>query len=956
MKVIYVSIILFLSLVVTGCTNQNEINLEEQIQVKEDSIKSDKAEQSEVEDLRIAPDLEKSEEQEINSYVGYLTRIVPGMDEAYVEPSDLFFKDAHIPEESKILYTEIHRELRAKVGQNDDPVFNGDYEVVVLEDGRCYLVYCDYNIVGSTHELDVPGTVIDVSAAYEGRIFILYETEEGVSLRTFSSEGSVVSEEKFFYDDYNQMYFIPKDESHYYIMACNENETILDEYALDSSYYFLSAYSKSEKSTGEKTEKVASKTWSEQVLNVELSNNLLFVHMQDKGKDRSMNTLNMYNYDFDLLQSYKVPVTYTLKQITLNNDPDGKLIYQVYLSDGPNLYSFDVDSSSQFLYPLVSIIDNNKIYIDCMKSELTDFLENNYTGVNFYKGQNIIVKSSNNNYQVQIYTENKNEVTGLDSVIQVADHLIWFDNNNYTIEAVQPLNEKFDPTYETGFTKSLIGQNIFWNTVIEGIDGSVLYIDRVTKIITKVNKNGDVKRFFNLENIEKECDEEINLRDGNLEYILKEFEEALVFAIENKLFITNKESGVMEIVEAPDSLHYDKSNGKYGYDLSGDTYYYDFELKDFFIEYPFIKTSYKHLQYDDKFYLNFEEYYYDDEYSEYDFLNIRYEKFITIDTVEGEIKAIENKYITIADGVINIVKEYDQHLLYQVDQSGTQLISSIGVRDYDVSERGVLFTGYDNNSKAYFYDFENKELNVIDEGLCNGLALNGSLAVLIMENKELKVIDLESLKVNARNLQEFELDDYNNLIIKAGKTENTDFGILISSESHEIVCVDLHSLKQIDHYYGVDGIVTNQGDVVYIAGAYIVKYNVDEQKMVVIDYEIFPFGLMEYNEYVIYDIGFDGPGYFGITKIEGNSFEEYEEYDYVLSSIETPYSHRLYIYDNESRRLEHIITSHYLEMKIEDDGIRYYIGDTWDKDEVLSEGFYPLKKGASVFVQDEFYK
>ncbi|QOR34543.1 hypothetical protein IMX26_13820 [Clostridium sp. 'deep sea'] len=305
-----------------------------------------------------------------------------------------------------------------------------------------------------------------------------------------------------------------------------------------------------------------------------------------------------------------------------------------------------------------------------------------------------------------------------------------------------------------------------------------------------------------------------------------------------------------------------------------------------------------------------------------------------VDEDESDFKLIDYKFVQYESdyGVFNVIdckempthtviKQFETNQLVKITENAVTKPIDMAIRVYDISEKGILFSGYGKESLLYFYDYNQQRITTLySEGLVHDLVLKDNYAYFTVTNSDgnslikYDIIAGTSSQLKLKNLPvKFELGD--------------NYIALASKNSKEIKIINKKTLKIIDTFDGGD-FIWHKDYLYFNYSDFLVKYSPLDKTMIPIDESYNCFLLAVYNDFIytswqymetslsktsihesmIFTEGNDvWVDYYIITN--GNEFREYPTY--------------LHIYDANKKRFKFIAEAWRLKYKIVGNTVLY---------------------------------
>jgi len=188
------------------------------------------------------------------------------------------------------------------------------------------------------------------------------------------------------------------------------------------------------------------------------------------------------------------------------------------------------------------------------------------------------------------------------------------------------------------------------------------------------------------------------------------------------------------------------------------------------------------------------------------------------------------------------------------------------VRQYDVSSKGILYTGYEESQYAYFYDFDTNETHELySNEPCEALTLIDSYAYIVVKGSYIMNIDInesisqmKTVTINEIELLEFNEDSRNRAFYLCDN--ESEIAVYSRSYSDSLTFIFDTELKTLIDESKLKFHRLTEESAILSALGYIVSRDLEIGKDHIINYDLL-FGINLYYEgYIINNRAYEGPG------------------------------------------------------------------------------------------------
>ncbi len=286
-----------------------------------------------------------------------------------------------------------------------------------------------------------------------------------------------------------------------------------------------------------------------------------------------------------------------------------------------------------------------------------------------------------------------------------------------------------------------------------------------------------------------------------------------------------------------------------------------------------------------------------------------------------------------------VIKLHRSRELLLLNNDKAEKIIDMPVREYELSERGVLFTGFYQNAYLYYYDFSTQETKTLyDKGLISEIALKEDQAYFISVSDRWELV---KLNISSGNSLEVPLE-HNEKSFNIGD----DYLSIYAENENEIAIYALSSLKKLDT---IDGFydIWNGNKLYYSAGGYLTEYNPEDKTMRIIEVITYPKPVTIKDNYLYYLSVYDAEAPLCKVDLQGSyDLGKIGDADNILLVLKTHYTVWLINYDQKKRRLELVDRGTSIDYKISDNTLeykKYWYGDTPEVKKVVFDGSVKVK-------------
>ncbi len=712
-------------------------------------------------------------------------------------------------------------------------------------------------------------------------------------------------------DSNHPVYLVPRDEKSFYVIYSKENRYFC------STFRFvgmpLDRWRWTDSSIDIQVEFLETYVIEENIQKVFVNNNIIgFTYLQEAHQGNTR--LALMNRKLELLDVFELPDDFDCTDLLVWKFHDGlKYVFQGEYLDKAVAYKFEPKSNFEGK-TYMNCIENTP-YIDGVSGGLIKLLDKDYWGSNYYKWNGNIIKTSNHDSIIETIIRDKDLGSQLDRVYGVNEWIYGFSG---------------DQLLFTDHSQDFLGLRAYGGEIKEGYLGGLIYIDSGAKAIMNINEDGKL-------GILAEIPAEITLKilesDAYYPPNIKEYEQGIALETQNVLY------------------YYAKTLGLWNTDvfIHTDLYLPAFDpiLEPFKMNYPFKRKYFDTLQWEQKVYMNL-----DNEFNQHEaiknFPGIEplNSEFVTLTNLGGqkELHIIDSREV----GGRKIVQLHQSQGLIEVKTDEIHPLVDIKVREFDVNEKGILYTGYGDQSGTYFYNFETGMSNILyKEAACDELCLIGSIAFIITNKTELSRIDLGK----SDSIQTYELSEFfheKTPIHWDSNDELLNFGGQVLISGNAISLINPTTMTLTDQFEGHSTYVY-QNRLFYSIGGLLAAYDIVSKTMEPITYDPFP-EILYINDGIIvygatrYEWGEYLSTALGQKYIE-QTFEEAKDY-YLFEYGEhfSDYS-QLLIYDQKAKRITLLNFLSSLDYELLPTSIRYpcHSKEKWEqiewKELPLPEGY-----------------
>ncbi|GMQ59312.1 hypothetical protein AN1V17_37090 [Vallitalea sediminicola] len=533
-------------------------------------------------------------------------------------------------------------------------------------------------------------------------------------------------------------------------------------------------------------------------------------------------------------------------------------------------------------------------------------LDGNYGGTNYFLLKNGDIVKSNSEYDVCHLLEKP--YNAVSRFMNIDDYYVGLDGN----DEICYIDEEYKNRV---INNDFIGEKLsFDNVIFNSFDESITYINKEEKTIYTITKDGERK----LDTIIPDEIWEDAYKEQNSNHLRMGYDEKGIGIIEfHSLYYYDYSNKLWSTVKTDVDISYDPS---YGYTCSDVDGSYIFDTDKYIFKPYYINKAeiYNNMIIDDMLYVNiYPEYECEDVMKDTNHKALESE-YVPLETPNGNYRLSDYK---MADNH-KVFKEYKTNSLYSFAKNKWNKIISEPVRLYSISDKGILYTGFEDKAYLYYYDFNNEStITLYNDSYVSDLELIGDYAYFrslddyVLNRIKLENKMMESIKIDKSRLQ-FEASN-NYMAIDAEGDNNINI-------------IDLKKFEIIDKIEGSD-FKWNEDYLFYDCSGYLVKYDPSSKESIINDKITYPSIQAIHNNHIYFLICYDGPAPLAMMSIDKvyKLDESDKKADYYLLYSETDYYAHLLIYDNNKKRLKSLVNDEKITYEVNENVIRFK-GDSYD--------------------------
>ncbi|QOR34542.1 hypothetical protein IMX26_13815 [Clostridium sp. 'deep sea'] len=267
----------------------------------------------------------------------------------------------------------------------------------------------------------------------------------------------------------------------------------------------------------------------------------------------------------------------------------------------------------------------------------------------------------------------------------------------------------------------------------------------------------------------------------------------------------------------------------------------------------------------------------------------------------------------------SVLKEYQTNTLIKLTNEGITKPIDMSVRLFDVSKKGILFSGYKQDAILYYYDYNTKKVATLsDKGLITELALNDNFAIFTSLYKG----------DNYLNKYNFNTGEVLQLKIKEVPSEFKLSGNYLAvslSNSYTIDIVDINKFKIVDTIDGSD-FTWHDNELYYACGGLLVKYSTQSKTAIILRSWQYSYPCV-YHQNSLYCCYSPGDAGWALLKydIKEIKLPQEKNIDFYIIKAETDFLADLSIYDINNKRLNFIKSGTKIKYQIDKNTIKYQV-------------------------------
>ncbi|MCT4685799.1 hypothetical protein [Vallitalea sp.] len=666
---------------------------------------------------------------------------------------------------------------------------------------------------------------------------------------------------------------------------------------------------------------VKKQLFKDDVVDIYESVNTIFVEYKNEDK----RYVAICNKSFAVLDVIQLDSKIKIDSFKYNLEGDEKCQLKLYTKKDDKLYEADIPINNNYsqLYSYTVLIDQdsnynkkyehhyiinkgNWIFDNGNIVEDEKLLDGNYGGINYFLLKNGDIVKSNSEYDLCYMLEKPyNNVTRF---MKINDYYVGLDGR----DEICYIDEEYK---DRGINSDFIGEKMsFDNIIFDSVNETITYINKEQKAIYTINKDGERK----LDAIIPDEIWEAAYKEQYNNYLKMGYDEKGIGIIGYHILYyydcTDKE---WNTVKTEEEIRYIPDYG-FTYSDMDSSYIFDTD-KHVFRPYYINKSEiYNDMIVEDMLYVNVYSEYECEEVMEDTNHKILESEYVPLETPNRNYRLSDYK---MADNH-KVFKEYATNSLYSLDKDKWNKIISEPVRLYSITDKGILYTGYEDRAYLYYYNFNNgSTITLYDDCYVSDLELIGDYAYFRPVNYyTLNRIDLqnemmESLKVEKSRLQFKASDNY----------------IAINTEgNNNINIIDLNKFEIIDTIEGSD-FKWNDDYLYYDCSGYLVKYDPSRKESIIMANITYPSIQAIHKDNIYFLICFDGPAPLEMMSVD--KIYEFDDsdtvVDYYLLYNETDYVTHLLIYDNNKKRLKSLEDADKITCEVNGNVIRFK-GDSYE--------------------------
>ncbi|QUH28744.1 hypothetical protein [Vallitalea guaymasensis] len=666
---------------------------------------------------------------------------------------------------------------------------------------------------------------------------------------------------------------------------------------------------------------VKKQRFKDDVVDMYTSDNTIFVEY----KNEDNRYVAICNKSFALLDVIQLDIKTEIDSIKYILERNEKCELKLYAKKDDKLYEADISIDNNYpqLYSYTVLINQDPSYnkkyehhyiinegywiFDNGKIvEEEKLLDGNYNGTNYFLLKNGDIVKSNSEYDVCYILEKP--YNGVTRFMNIDDYYVGLNGS----DEICYIDEEYKSRV---VDNNFLGEKMsFDNIIFDSVNENITYINAEEKAIYTINKEGKRK----LDTIIPDEIWEAAYEEQYNNYLKMGYDEKGIGIIGYQiLYYYDRTDKEWNTIKTEQEIRYNPDNG-YTYSDVDSSYILDTD-KHIFKPYYINKSEiYNNMVVDDMLYVNIYSEYVEEDVMEDTNHKVLDSEYVPLETPSGNYRLSDYK---MADNH-KVFKEYETNSLYSLEKDKWNKIISEPVRLYSITDKGVLYTGFEDRAYLYYYDFNSgSTITLYDDSYVSDLELIGDHGyfrpvdedVLNRINLENKMT--ESLKVENSRLH-FEAS---NSYIAIDEKGNNNINI-----------IDLNKFEIIDTIEGSD-FKWSDDYLFYDCSGYLVKYDPSRKESIIMANITYPYILAIHKDNIYFLICYDGPAPLEIMSVD----KIYEldksdtEVDYYLLYNGTDYGAHLLIYDNNKKRLKALEDAETVTYEVNENVIRYK-GDSYE--------------------------
>ena len=340
---------------------------------------------------------------------------------------------------------------------------------------------------------------------------------------------------------------------------------------------------------------------------------------------------------------------------------------------------------------------------------------------------------------------------------------------------------------------------------------------------------------------------------------------------------------------------------------------------------------------------------------------------IFVSSIEEELKnnpcfkpmsAVPDLYYLEEKAMILRTKPFDDKELIQLEATGFigikdgnvfNALVPIKVREFDVNSYGILYTGYNDEQYAYYYDFASGlSYTLNDQDPCESLTLINKNAYIVTQEDKITCYDIEATMASDTGVVIHSLDmtsiDTNLKGRRMWLDDNEKELVVYNSVYWKAFTYVLDaSLSKVIDGSKLQYETITEDAIILDALGYIVSRDLKTVEDRIFHYDLSFNEELYYNGYLLSTRSYDGPGESYLVSINSEPVDMFDEnLDYTIE-IGRAYSEFLIVIDHVEKKVDVLgVYKNGVDYKRESDGLYYRgVGET-------EYQFYPIRENSKV--------